>query len=157
MGLMGNIFGVGRAVREVAEVFVPNKTDNQKFEHLEHAAALKQYGAEFRQSQGIFDGFVNGLDRLPRPVVALGTVGLFVYAMVEPVGFSLRMEGLDTVPRELWWLLGAVVSFYFGARELHHQRVRAERRKRTVPVGIASIPEPGDGNAAVADWLRGRG
>jgi hypothetical protein len=34
------------------------------------------------------------------------------------------MQGLQLVPEPLWWLLGAIVSFYFGARELHHQRTR---------------------------------
>ena len=46
----------------------------------------------------------------------------FVYAMVEPLGFGLRMEGLQHVPEPLWWLLGAIVSFYFGAREFHYWR-----------------------------------
>ena len=35
-----------------------------------------------------FDRFVNGLNRLPRPMLALGTLGLFVYAMAAPRGFS---------------------------------------------------------------------
>jgi hypothetical protein len=35
------------------------------------------------------------------------------------------MQGLAYVPEPLWWLLGAVVSFYFGARELHHYRGRS--------------------------------
>ena len=55
-------------------------------------------------------------------MLALGTLGLFVYAMAAPAGFSTRMQGLQLVPEPLWWLLGAIVSFYFGARELHHQR-----------------------------------
>ena len=71
-----------------------------------------------------FDGFVNGLNRLPRPLLALSTLGLFAYAMAEPTGFGTRMQSLALVPEPLWWLLGAIVSFYFGARELHHQRTR---------------------------------
>ena len=67
---------------------------------------------------------MNGLNRLPRPMLALGTLGLFVYAMAEPAGFAERMQGLQLVPEPLWWLLGAIVSFYFGARELHHFRTR---------------------------------
>ncbi len=155
MGLIGNILGIGRAAREVAEVFVPNKTKNQTYEHLEHTAALKQYGTEYQlQQHGWFNGVVNGLNRLPRPVLALGTVGLFAYAMAEPAGFSVRMAGLETVPRELWWLLGAIVSFYFGARELHHQRTRSSGRRQATPHGIANVSDNEDGNAAVADWLK---
>ena len=91
---------------------------------------MAEFGAEFAAAgAGRFDGFVNGLNRLPRPMLALGTLGLFVYAMAAPAGFSTRMQGLALVPEPLWWLLGAIVSFYFGARELHHQRSRARCRK----------------------------
>ncbi|WP_422385854.1 3TM-type holin [Paracoccus tegillarcae] len=31
---------------------------------------------------------------------------------------------LSLVPEPLWWLLGAIVSFYFGAREAHYFRNR---------------------------------
>ena len=69
-------------------------------------------------------------------MLALGTLGLFVYAMLAPAGFSLRMQGLALVPEPLWWLLGAIVSFYFGARELHHQRTRS-RAAPVAPVDAA--------------------
>lgn len=155
MGLIREILGLGNAARDVAEVFTVNKTRNAEFEHLEHAASLDQFGKEFTQARaGKFNDFVDGLNRLPRPVLALGTVGLFTFAMANPVAFSGRMAGLDTVPSELWWLLGAIVSFYFGARELHHAR----RAKRTIGQVRAmtrqgAVPEVED-NAAVADWLK---
>ena len=151
MGVIGNILGLGKAAREVAEVFVPNRTQAQEFEHLEQTAALTQYGQEYQLVQkGWFNQLVNGLNRLPRPVMALGTVGLFVFAMVEPEGFARRMIGLDAVRRELWWLLGAIVSFYFGARELHHQR---EQKKPVRLLEISDGAAQSDDNAAVADWL----
>jgi hypothetical protein len=37
------------------------------------------------------------------------------------------MVGLAEVPEPLWWLLGAIVGFYFGARELHYRRVPRAR------------------------------
>jgi len=40
----------------------------------------------------------------------------------DPISFAERMVGLELVPDPLWWLLGAIVSFYFGARELHYFR-----------------------------------
>ena len=120
-----------------------------------------------------FDALVNGLNRLPRPVLTLGTVGLFVYAMVEPEGFGLRMENLNLVPEPLWWLLGAIISFYFGAREAHYFRSRpiipaAPKKARTAVeaaagmAGEAAVAAPltqaapeGDSfadNAALRDW-----
>ena len=138
------------------------------------AAAIDAFGNEFaRPGSSRFDGFVNGLNRLPRPLLALSTLGLFAYAMAEPTGFGTRMRSLALVPEPLWWLLGAIVSFYFGARELHHQRTRttltsfaaaapaiAEAAEPApVPVArLAAIPtaiDP-DHNAAVEEWRRQR-
>jgi hypothetical protein len=108
---------------------------------------MEQYGAEFAgPGGGWFDRFVDGLNRLPRPMLALGTLGLFVYAMAEPVGFGTRMRGLALVPEPLWWLLGAIVSFYFGARELHHIRSRTAPALTILPPRAA--PEPAAAGAA---------
>lgn len=128
MGILTRFWGsgahsVGNAIREVSEVFVANKTQAALAEHTEHIAALAQYGTEFQDAPiGFFDRFVNALNRLPRPIMALGTIGLLVFSMLKPDAFSERMVGLSLVPDPLWWLLGAIVSFYFGARELHHFR-----------------------------------
>ena len=132
MGLISTILGAGGAARQVgeavggvAEVFVGNRAARDEAASQQYLAAVGAYGAEFAApAGGPFDRFVNALNRLPRPMLALGTLGLFVYAMAEPAGFSTRMQGLALVPEPLWWLLGAIVSFYFGARELHHQRSR---------------------------------
>lgn len=178
MGIMANIFGLGNsagqiggAVERVAEVFVPNRTKEMAQQHAEYTAALGQFESEFQQPiSGIFNSFVNGLNRLPRPVLALGTVALFVYAMFDPAGFTIRMQGLGHVPEPLWWLLGAVVSFYFGAREMHY--LRYDRRAMWAPsvsrraAGESGRPlemaefgtgvSPLDGNAALDDWRRTR-
>ncbi len=91
----------------------------------------------------------------------MGTLGLFVYAMVEPFGFSVRMEGLQTVPEPLWWLLGAIVSFYFGAREAHYFRDRVWTPRpapaaATLAPAEVTVARPDDDfadNAALRDWL----
>ena len=178
MGLIGNILGAGTAARQigeavggVAEVFVGNRAERDAAASANLVAAVGQFGAEFAAPAATrFDGFVNGLNRLPRPLLALGTLGLFVYAMAEPTGFSARMQGLGLVPEPLWWLLGAIVSFYFGARELHHQRSRtvlaAARTATTKAAGApaptaAVVPRPVDSrasdpdyNPAVEEWRR---
>lgn len=115
--------GIGDAARDVSEVFVPNATRSMELQTGLHRATLATAAAEFQHAgPGWFDRVINGLNRLPRPMLALGTIGLFVFAMVDPVAFTRRMIGLNAVPEPLWWLLGAIVSFYFGARELHYFR-----------------------------------
>lgn len=167
MGMIGAILGSGGAARQigeavggVAEVFVGNRAQREAAESREAVAAMAELGAEFvRAPAGRFDGFVDGLNRLPRPLLTLGTLGLFVYAMAAPAGFTVRMHGLDAVPEPLWWLLGAIVSFYFGARELHHQRSRvigvaqAVAQAKASPLAAVAAVDP-DRNAAVEDWRR---
>ncbi len=71
---------------------------------------------------GRFDRTIDALNRLPRPAFALGALALFGFGVVDPAGFAERMAAFASVPEPLWWLLGGVVGFYFGARELHHFR-----------------------------------
>ncbi|HSG54793.1 MAG TPA: holin family protein, partial [Paracoccaceae bacterium] len=93
-------------------------------------------GAEFSApSKGGFDRFMDGLNRVPRPALALGTLGLFVSAMVAPLWFAQRMQGIALVPEPLWWLLGVIVSFYFGAR---HQ-VKAQEFQRSIVQTVAHV------------------
>lgn len=126
MGIISALAGLGGTFRDagnLAEVFVGNRGRLEEAEHTEFIASLDQLGKEFEQPRNSwFDSLISGMNRLPRPALAMGTLGLFVYSMVDPIGFAGRMQGLSLVPDPLWWLLGAIVSFYFGARELHHFR-----------------------------------
>lgn len=172
MGLIDRIFGgaaattaLGNAAKDVAEVFTPNRTRQAELSQAAYIAALDEAGAEFATPRaGRFDVFVNALNRLPRPMLAFGTLGLFVYAMVDPVNFGRRMVGLQAVPEPLWWLLGAIVSFYFGAREAHYFRlgkgagvppVSGTAAARLAPQAPnASVPS--DPNPALDDWRDGK-
>lgn len=159
MGLISRIVGgpaattaLASAATSVAEVFVPNATRRMELSAEAYRAALDEHGEEFKHIRpGLFDRFVNGLNRLPRPMLALGTLGLFVHAMVDPAGFAERMVGLNYVPEPLWWLLGAIVSFYFGAREAYYLRARGARAAGA-PLPSAPVAEAGEDNAALAEW-----
>lgn len=168
MVLIARMFGLGQAAQNlggafetVAEVFTVNKTMAEIAARAHAMASLAQYGAEFTSSQtGWFNRFINGINWLPRPIMALGTVGLFTFAMANPEDFATRMQGLAYVPDPLWWLLGAVVSLYFGARELHYAREGTRPVVFTQPVAsndsaaptkiAAQIAFPD--NAALAEW-----
>ena len=159
MGLIneiaGSLFGGGRnIVAETAEVFRVNaEAEAQRDAGASHAA-LAQFAEEFDGArQGWFDRFVDGLNRLPRPMMAFGVIGLFAAAMTDPVWFSARMAGIALVPEPLWWLLGVIVRFYFGAR---HQ-AKGQEFRRSVAETVARVvvrPQIHDGNAALEDWRR---
>lgn len=161
MGVIGQILGADRAIaaagaaaQGVAEVFTPSATRRMELSAEAQMAALRQLGAEFQLApQGWFDRFVNGINRLPRPLLAFGTIGLFVYAMMDPENFAHRMVGLNAVPEPLWWLLGAVVGFYFGAREAHYFRTRPPAASPTISDNPPRAP---DENPALHDWQAGQ-
>lgn len=172
MGMMDRFIGiapaataVGNAATGIAEIFTPNATRRMELDAETQAAAMAAAATEFTEAGATwFDRLMNGMNRLPRPALALGTMALFGYAMVEPAGFSVRMESLGLVPEPLWWLLGAIVSFYFGAREAHYVRV-AKVAKAAVQASVAqeeAIVQPvirddsyAD-NAALRDWAASR-
>ena len=159
MGVIDMVLGgpaalgaLGVAAKGVAEVFVPSATKRMELSAEAQMAALRQLGEEY-QHPGLswFDRLVNGLNRLPRPFLAFGTLGLFIYAMIDPVAFATRMVGLNAVPEPLWWLLGAIVAFYFGARETNYFRNRTVNMP--FAAGASAVPED---NAALEEWRSGR-
>lgn len=143
MGLIDRVlsvvFGGGRnAVAETVEVFRENAEAGAQRGAQMQSAAMKQYSTEFQTpGKGRFDVFMDGVNRLPRPALALGTLGLFVSAMVAPLWFAERMQGIALVPEPLWWLLGVIVSFYFGAR---HQ-VKSQDFQKSLAQTIARAPQ----------------
>ncbi|WP_212524627.1 holin family protein [Actibacterium sp. MT2.3-13A] len=178
-GIFTALFGDGRNVlRETAEVFRENAEGAGARGADLHAAALAQFAAEFAgPGRGVFDRVIDALNRLPRPALALGTVGLFVAAMADPIWFAARMQGIALVPEPLWWLLGAIISFYFGARHQakgqEFQRAIAETMSRAGEVtgnlhalraleagaGVPAArpaPEEAGRNAALEEWRAGR-
>lgn len=158
MGLISQLaallFGGGRnALVETAQVFRENAEAAGQRQAAQSASAMAQFAAEFAHPRrGRFDRFMDAINRLPRPAMALGTLALIGAAMFDPVWFSSRMQGLALVPEPLWWLLGAVVSFYFGARaqakgqEFQESLAQTLARSPAVMDNIAQLQalEPGD-------------
>ena len=143
MGMMERVFallfGGGRnVVKDTVEVFRENAEAGADRSHQIQSEAMRAYSREFEVArQGGFDRFMDGVNRLPRPALALGTLGLFVSAMVAPLWFAERMQGIALVPEPLWWLLGVIVSFYFGAR---HQ-VKSQQFQREIVATMAHVPQ----------------
>lgn len=165
--VLATVFGGGRnALAETVELFHENEEAAAQRSAARSAASLSQFAAEFAlERKGFFDRFMDALNRVPRPALALGTIGLFVVAMVDPVWFAARMQGIALVPEPLWWLMGAIVSFYFGARyQVKSQDFQASLTNSMSRVGkvadnIAMLgalqngTESADDNAALDDWM----
>jgi hypothetical protein len=144
---MGLLFGGGRnVIVETAEVFRENAEKSGVRSASAQEAALRSFAAEFARARSSrFDRLIDGINRLPRPALAFGTLGLFVAAMVDPVWFAARMQGIALVPEPLWWLMGAIVSFYFGAR---HQ-AKGQDFQRSIAASVARTPQVLENTAAL--------
>ncbi|SFG19738.1 Holin of 3TMs, for gene-transfer release [Palleronia marisminoris] len=154
---MGLVFGGGGgagAIAGTAAIFREN-AENRAVREVElRDGALEQFAAEFTHpDKGSFDKFMDGVNRIPRPAMALGTLGLFVTAMIDPLWFAARMEGIALVPEPLWWLLGVIVSFYFGAR---HQAKGQEFRRAVAATTEVLNRNQSVENPALEDWRNAR-
>ena len=157
MGMIGNLFsmffgGGGNVIKKTAEVFRPNAEQSAQRNHEANAAALAQFAAEFGH-KGWFNQFVDGLNRLPRPLMAFGVIGLFASAMFDPIWFAARMQGLLLVPEQLWVLFGLIVSFYFGVREI--QKFREAKALMNVEQMAAQASTVAQ-NVSMLEGMRGR-
>lgn len=143
MGLMASIFsglfGGGRnVVAETAEVFRVNAEASAQRQADYAQAALTQFGTEFQvERKGRFDRFMDGLNRLPRPLMVVATFALFASAMFDPIWFAERMQGLALVPEPLWWLAGTIVAFYFGGRF----QIKAQQFQQSAAQTAAMVPQ----------------
>lgn len=155
--VMSFVFGDGRnVVAETVEVFRENADKGAQRAADVQTDTLRQFAAEFAHPRkGLFDRLIDGVNRLPRPMLALGTIGLFVSAMFDPDWFASRMTGIALVPEPLWWLMGAIVSFYFGAR--HQAKGQDFQRSVVQTVAMrnalkARAPAQSPDNPALSDW-----
>lgn len=166
MGIVSTLSALGGLIRpatDLTRVVRGDRAASEQMDHVWRKAVMEQMAAEFSvPHRSWFDSLINGFNRLPRPALAFGTLGLFVYAMANPVSFAARMQGLQLVPDQLWWLMGAIVSFYFGARELHYFRDRRPkiavedvlevRRTQDVLTAIDDASDADEENAALMEW-----
>lgn len=177
------VFGGGRnVIAETAEVFRENAEAGAQRAQDVQLAAMQSHAEEFRRvDRGLFDRLMDGVNRVPRPAMAIGCLALFVAAMVDPVWFAARMSGLALVPDPMWWLLGVIVSFYFGARHQakgqEFQRSMSQNLKQVPAVvetlktlenlqtsadvehsadSAVSMGAEGDDNPALTDWRKAR-
>jgi hypothetical protein len=190
MPVIGDLFkGAGEAVTDVAHVFTEDAEAGAQRAHEERLAltrhdlaSLQQFAAEFqnRANRTWWDSFVDGLNRLPRPVMTFGILAFFVLAPVWPERFLKIATAYQAMPEGFWALLGVIVAFYFGgrmqlkghdmqlkgaalaaARELatHSATVEAEppaplRAPAPVPAAKPEPPPPSTtGNKVVDEWL----
>ena len=138
MSWFGAITGLLRPAKEIVEVFKPNAEAQEQRGHAERMAlseqdlaSLQEFAAEFqaRAERTWWDSLVDGMNRLPRPLITLGVLGFFVLAPLDPARFLEIAKAYEIMPDGFWALLGVIIAFYFGGRmqvKSQHMRVRGE-------------------------------
>ncbi len=143
MGKLGNLLGLlfgrgGNVIAQTAGVFRENTEASAQRQADYNQAALGQLSSEFQVARrGWFDRFMDGLNRLPRPLIVIATFALFLSAMVDPLWFAERMQGLALVPDPLWWLAGTIVAFYFGGRF----QIKSQQFRQSLSDSTAMVPQ----------------
>ena len=119
---MGAIFqslfgGGGNVVKEVIETVRPNAEARSARSHDLDSATLAQLAAEFKSGHnGPWDSFLDGLNRLPRPLMTLSVFGLLIYTPIDPLRMTEVFTAWSIIPPGLWAVAGIIVTFYFGGR-----------------------------------------
>lgn len=114
----GVIESAGKVATDVGRTYFGDKTEKEQHVSAEQIAVLNQYAAEFaaRQQRTWWDSFVDGVNRLVRPGLALGAQAAFIWVFVDPVSFAECMQALQLVPEMLWYLWLTIFGFFFGGR-----------------------------------------
>jgi hypothetical protein len=125
MSVFAALTGLFRPAKELIEVFTPNAEKGAERQHAERLAisgqdlaSLQQFATEFhtRAKRTWWDSAIDGLNRLPRPLITLGILAFFVLAPLDPVRFLQIARAYELMPDGFWALLGVIVAFYFGGR-----------------------------------------
>ena len=160
---IGNLVGkvvnatTAGAVRDVAGTFLAPRDQREMNEQEYKLAVLRQFSDYTKSDKGSwFERFVGGLNALPRPLMALGTIALIPYAMFDEANGIGAFAGLAAVPPEVWNLVYIIVPFYFGSRiqtkhlNAKEQAKRLDNMERTANL-IMDMNERLDARQAIKD------
>ena len=105
--LWGSIFGS----KETTE------KDTSKEKTMAQQIAVADAMGSARRTD-FFSAFVDGINRLVRPTFSYGVIAYFVWAVWDPIGFSVSMQALALVPDFMYGIFLTIVGFWFGGRIL---------------------------------------
>lgn len=113
----GIISGVGKLWGSI----FGSKETTEKNTSREKTTAQEALIEEARSSgrrTDFFTVFVEGINRLVRPTFSYGTIAFFVWAVVDPINFTVSMQALALVPDFMYGIFLTIVGFWFGGRIL---------------------------------------
>ena len=164
---------VGDTVVNVKKTFTGSKADQDLYAHEQFISGLEGYSKEFtnRANRTWWDSLWDGVNRMPRPLIVVAIFWYFSLSYRNPEEFQVLNLALDTVPERMWWIMSAVVSFYFVAREFQKGRdtklALSDKEFKTVQdrmaklreAAVTELPakEPGYKNPSIEEWKQKAG
>lgn len=126
IGFLKSLFtgGIGSAAQGIARGVATFTGDKVQIESNVHDEAMAVHGAyssensQYRENRTWWDSLWDGLNRAPRPIMALGVVGMMTWPVFDPVSFAAAMQAYALVPEWLAYVFLAIVGFYFTSRHL---------------------------------------
>ena len=103
-------------IGDMASRFFGSKEKRDQYQADARDAVYSQFAQEFGHSKTWWDSFIDGLNRLPRPIMTFGTIYLFYLCWNDPAKFITGAQALQVMPKEGWYVLGAIVTFWFAAK-----------------------------------------
>ena len=83
------------------------------------------------------DGLVDGLNRLVRPVIIFGLLGILPAVVIWPEGAAIAFAALALLPAGYWALVTVIIGFYFGGR----MQLKAQDFQKSVQSAADRAPE----------------
>lgn len=159
------------AVDGLVKTVFGSQADREQNAARENTAANDQYAAEFqyRGDRTKFDSLIDGLNRLPRPLITLWISWLvLVLPISDRVLFTEIMLAYSSVPEMFWYIFASILAFYFGGRMVMNKMEITDKelkRIQAVSEQIRSLrsteeeiePLPWLENKSVAEWKAKKG
>ena len=104
------------SVNGLAQTFFGNKAEREIAAASEDSQTEQEFSSEFqgRFIKGTwFDSLMDGINRLPRPVIVFSVFYLFLDAYRNPANFIVVMDAMALIPQALWTLLYKLLVFIF--------------------------------------------
>lgn len=137
MGFWASLPVIGGIVKTI----FGDRSARDQQSHENQMAVQQQFAAEFGHSKTVWDSFIDGVNRLPRPVMTFGMIALFWYCVTDPDGFERSAQALRSMPHEGWTLLWMVTAFWFGTKAIEKIPSKFGMLQRPVKKHTSNAPE----------------
>jgi hypothetical protein len=118
-------------VNSIAKTFFGSTQERDEQRQAQFTSVQQSFQSEFQapEKKSWFNALIDAINRLPRPFLTIGVIGLFVWAGVDPVSFVQMMEALTVVPEMLWYIFATVIAFWFSGRILEKAPMRITQKE----------------------------